>query len=61
VILELNVDNGAMIYTALDIKKEVAKKDIREPKKGKKITRKEYMEMQRELMGTGNGGRMMRF
>jgi GLPGLI family protein len=62
VILELNVDNGAMIYTALEIKKEVNKKEIKEPKKGKKITRREYMEMQRELMGGGNGGgRMIRF
>jgi GLPGLI family protein len=61
VILELNVDNGAVIYSALEVKKEVAKKDIKEPKKGKKITRKEYMDMQRELMGGGNGGRMIRF
>jgi GLPGLI family protein len=59
VILELNVDNGAMIFSAVDIKKEVAKKDIKEPKKGKKVTRKEFMEMQRELMG--NGGRTIRF
>jgi GLPGLI family protein len=62
VILELNVDNGAVIYSAVDIKKEVAKKDIKEPKKGKKITRKEYMDMQRELMGGGNNGaRTIRF
>lgn len=60
VILELNVDNGAIVYKATDIKKEVSKKDIKEPKKGKKITRDELMQMQREMMGNG-GTRMMRF
>jgi GLPGLI family protein len=60
VILELDIDNGSMIYIATDIKKEVAKKDIKEPKKGKKITRKEFMEMQKELMGNP-GGRTIRF
>lgn len=60
VILELNVDNGAVIYTATEIKKDVAKKDIKEPKKGKKITREELMKMQRELMENG-GSRMIRF
>jgi len=58
-IMELNIDNGAMIYSAIDVKKEVAKKDIKKPKKGKKITREEFMNMQRELMG--NGQRTMRF
>ena len=60
VILELNIDNGQMIYTALEVKKEVSKKDIKEPKKGKKITRQEFFKMQSELMGSGGGNRVIR-
>jgi GLPGLI family protein len=59
VILELNIDDGSMIYSAVDIKKEVDQKEIKEPKKGKKITRQEYMKMQSELMGNG-GTRVIR-
>jgi GLPGLI family protein len=55
VILELNIDDGSMIYSAVEIKKSVDKKDIKEPKKGKKITRQEYIKMQEELF-QGNGG-----
>jgi GLPGLI family protein len=53
VILELNVDNGAVVFSAVEIKKEVAKKELKEPKKGKKITREEFMKMQMQLMGNG--------
>ncbi len=60
VILELNIDNGRTIYKAIDIKKEVDKKDIREPKKGKRISRDEFRKMQRELMGGGSGGMRIR-
>ncbi len=59
VILELNIDKGEIIYTAVELKKEVSKKDIKEPKKGKKVTREEFMKMQSELMG-GGGNRMIR-
>jgi GLPGLI family protein len=61
VILELNVDNGAMLYTAVEVKKEVSKKEIKEPKKGKKVTREEFMKMQMELMGGNGGNRTIRF
>ncbi len=61
VILELNIDNGAIIFSAVEVKKEVSKKEIKEPKKGKKVTREEFMNMQRELMGNGGGMRTMRF
>lgn len=60
VILELNIDNGSMIYTALEVKKEVSKKDIKEPKKGKRVTRAEFFKMQSELMGSGGGNRIIR-
>lgn len=57
-ILELNIDNGAVAYTALEVKKTVDRKDIKEPKKGKKVTRDEFMKMQMELMGGPGGGGM---
>ena len=44
-ILELDVDNGSMVYTATEIKKTVSDKDIKEPKKGKKVTREEYLKL----------------
>lgn len=59
VILELNIDNGAIVYTAQELKKEVNKADIREPKKGKRLSRAEFMKMQAELM-SGGGARMIR-
>lgn len=59
VILELNIDDGSIIYSAVEIKKSVDKKDIKEPKKGKKVTRQEFQKMQAELFESG-GGRMIR-
>lgn len=59
VILELNVDNGSMVYAAVEFKKEVTKADIREPKKGKRLSRAEFMKMQADLIGSG-GARMIR-
>jgi len=55
VVLEVNIDNGATVFTALEIKKEVPQKELKEPKKGKKITRQEYMDMLREMLGGANG------
>jgi GLPGLI family protein len=60
VILELNIDDGSMIYTAVEIKKAVDKKDIKEPKKGKKITRQEFMKMQADLFQSNGGMRTIR-
>jgi len=60
VILELNIDDGSMVYTAVEIKKEVEKKNIREQRKGKKTTRDDYMKMQAELFQGNVGMRTIR-
>jgi GLPGLI family protein len=60
VILEMNIDDGSVIYSAVEIKKSVDKKDIKEPKKGKKVTRQEFMKMQSDLMQSNGGSRMFR-
>lgn len=55
VILQLDVDNGATVYTATDIKKTVDQKSLKEPKKGKVVTQQEYVKMMMDLMGNGGG------
>lgn len=59
VILQLDSDNGAMVYTALEIKKEVDQKLLKEPKKGKTVTAAEFNKMrmdmmQQQMQGGGN-------
>lgn len=61
VILELNVDNGATVYTAREVKKTVDIKELKEPKKGKLVTRQEFMKMMSDMMPAGGGARTMRF
>ncbi len=63
VILQLDVDNGGMVYTATEVKKTVDAKNLKEPKKGKVVTQQEYMKMMMELMGGGMsvGGGAVRF
>ena len=48
-ILEVNVDNGQTVITATEVKTTVAAKDLKEPKKGKKMTREEFRNMLMEL------------
>ena len=55
VILQLNVDNGATVYTATEVKKTTDLKELKEPKKGKVITRQEYQKMMMDLMGNQGG------
>lgn len=55
VILALDVDNGATVYTATEIKKTVDQKNLKEPKKGKVVTQQEYMKLMMDLMGNGGG------
>lgn len=60
VILMLDVNNGEMVFTAIDIKPTVNKKDIKQPTKGKKVTREEYRNTIKEMMqnfGPPGGGR----
>lgn len=57
VILQLDVDNGATVYNATEIKKTVDMKELKEPKKGKTVTRQEFTKMMTEMMSNmGNGG-----
>lgn len=50
VILQLDSDNGATVYTALEFKKEVDQKQLKEPKKGKTVTAAEFNKMRADLM-----------
>lgn len=56
VILELNVDDGTTVFTALEVKQTVDAKELKEPKKGKKVTKQEYAQLQRELFQNQGGG-----
>lgn len=55
VILQLDVDNATTVYTATEVKKTVDQKDLKEPKKGKAVTREEFSKMLRDMMGGGGG------
>jgi GLPGLI family protein len=62
VILQLDINKGETVYTAMDIKKTVNAKDIKVPSKGKKVTRDEFNKLQEEMMSNmQGGGRTMRF
>lgn len=50
VILELDTDNGGTVYRALEFKKQVDQKQLKEPKKGKTVTAAEFSKMRMELM-----------
>jgi len=56
IILELDIDNGSTVYKALTLKNTVEAKELKEPKKGKKVTRQEYLQLQRELFQNQGGG-----
>jgi GLPGLI family protein len=61
VIMLLDVDNGATVYTATEVKKTVDQKELKEPKKGKIVTRQEYSKLMMDMMSNQMGGGMMRF
>jgi GLPGLI family protein len=63
VILELNVDNGATVFTAKEVKKTVEAKELKEPKKGKVVTQEEYRKLMQQMMSNfgGQGGQGMQF
>ncbi|MBV9986225.1 MAG: GLPGLI family protein [Chitinophagaceae bacterium] len=52
VILQLDIDNGGTVFTATEIKPTVDQKELKEPKKGKLVTRQEYMKIQSDLMSS---------
>jgi GLPGLI family protein len=60
-ILKVVVNDGDVVYNAVSVSDKVNKNDIKEPKKGKKITRDEYMKLLQEMRGNpGPGSRMIR-
>jgi GLPGLI family protein len=52
VILQLDLDNGATVITATEVKQGVDEKELKEPKKGKVVTRQEYQKIVSDLMGS---------
>lgn len=57
VILQLDIDNATTVYTATEVKKSVDMKELKEPKKGKTVTRPEFQKMMMEMMNSqGPGG-----
>ncbi len=48
-ILEVDIDNGSIVFTATEVKDAVSPKDLKEPKKGKRLTREEYFKLLEEL------------
>lgn len=60
-ILEIDIDNGATVYSVKEIKAVVDEKQLKEPKKGKVVTAKEFnklrMDMlQQQMQNMGGGG-----
>ncbi|MEO7531168.1 MAG: GLPGLI family protein [Sediminibacterium sp.] len=63
-ILQLDVDNGTQVYTATEVKKTVDQKELKEPKKGKVVTRQEYTKLMMDMMSNqmpAMGGGNVRF
>lgn len=57
VILQLDIDNGTTVFNATEVKKTVDMKELKEPKKGKTVTRQEFSKMMAEMMSNmGPGG-----
>jgi len=48
-ILEINIDNGSMVYSATSIKEVAPVKELKEPKKGKAVTREEFRKIMMDL------------
>jgi len=48
-ILEVDIDNGSIVFNATEVKNDVSAKDLKEPKKGKRVTREEFRKLMEEL------------
>jgi len=55
-ILEVNIGDGEIVFTPLEITKLDDKKLVKAPTNGKKITRKEFQKMVEEQFGANPGG-----
>lgn len=62
-ILQLNINNGQTVFTATEVNKNLSKKELKQPVKGKKITAQEFTALQEEMLQNmmGSGGRTIRF
>lgn len=56
VILQLDIDNATTVYTATEVKKTVDSKELKEPKKGKAVTRQEFQKMLSDMMNSQGPG-----
>ena len=55
-ILELNIGDGEIVFTALEIVNGGDQKLVKAPTNGKRITRKEFEKMMEEEFGARSGG-----
>ena len=55
-ILELNIGDGEIVFSPLEINAETDAKLVKAPSNGKKITRKEFQKMIEEQFGANPGG-----
>lgn len=64
-ILELNVDNGRQVFLAVELSPKVKASDIKEPKKGKRLTEQEFAQernkLTEEMRKNMPAGQTMRF
>ena len=56
-ILEIDIDNAAVVYTVLTIENKLNKETAKAPTGGKKITNEEFTKMMKESMGPNGGAR----
>lgn len=68
VIMEMDVDNGAQVTTAVEVSTKYPKKELIQPTKGDKMTRAQFQEQMQKLMqemqrggGIRMGGSTIRF
>jgi GLPGLI family protein len=50
VIMEMDVDNGAQVTTAVEVSAKYPKKELIQPTKGDKMTRAQFQEQMQKLM-----------
>jgi len=51
-ILELDIENGTTVFSATEVKKTVNKKELKEPQKGKPVSRQEFQKIMFDLMSS---------
>jgi GLPGLI family protein len=64
-IIVLDINNGESVTTALQVSQQYNAKELKEPTKGKKVTKQEYNKLLQQMMenmqqGGGGGMRIMR-